>query len=129
MTEHTPKEFQALLAESGKRLDRRMVSTMSRAAGNIKRDWRAQAATKNTNYARKYPGSIIMRRTLIKDGVVTVVVEPRWGKRGQGNLGPILEHGGRHNRPQHSNQQALDRELPNVLHWLTKLATEAITKP
>ena len=124
MTAYTTKQYQALLAQAGRQMNPQAVRTMNRAAGNIKRDWRERAASANPVHAQKYAGSIVMRRTMIDDGQITITVEP--GGRGQGKLGAILEHGGPHNAPQRSNTAALGAELPNLLHWLAKLAADSL---
>jgi hypothetical protein len=126
VTTYTPKEFAAHLATSGQRMNPKMRSTMNRAAGNIKRDWRAQAAAKNPAHARKYAGSIVMKRTVIVDGNLTITVTPRFGGRSQGNLGPVLEYGGDHSVAQLSNMSALERELPSLLTWLSKIAADTV---
>ncbi len=76
MTTYTARQYAEHLATVGLRLNPKMKSTMSRAAGNIKRDWRDRAARKNPTHAPKYAGSIIMRRAVIQDGGYTVTVEP-----------------------------------------------------
>ena len=124
MTVYTVKEWQAQLAQAGRELNPLAVRTMNRAAGNIKRDWRTRAAGANPVHAAKYSGSIVMRRTMVSNGEVTITVEP--GGRGQGKLGAILEHGGPHNAAQRSNTDALAEELPNLLKWLAKIAVKPL---
>lgn len=127
MTIYTPKQYAEKLAGSGQQLNRAMVATMTRAAGNIKRDWRAQAAQKNPKHAKNYPGAIIMRRIIITEGNVVATVEPRWGKHGQGNFGPVLEYGGEHSAAQLSNIVALEREAPTLIRWLEKIAADSVS--
>lgn len=126
MATYTAKQYAALLNNVGLELDRRLRPTMSRAAGNIKRDWRDRAAAKNPTHAPKYAGSIIMRRAVVDQGGYTVTVEPRFGRSGQGPLGSVLEKGGRHSAAQQSNVEALEKELPTLLEYLAKYAADAI---
>ena len=128
MTTYTVKGYQALLAQSGREVNRNAVRTMNRAAGNIKRDWRARAAVKNPVHAPKYAGAIVMRRTIVGSDGLTVTVEPRFTRHGQGSLGPVLEYGGANgSRPQMSNIEALAGELPSLLGWLSRIARDSLT--
>lgn len=126
MTVYTAKEYANVLAAAGLKINPQMIRTMNRAAGQIKRDWRSRAAEKNPVYAKKYAGSIVMRRTVVQNGQVTITVEPRFGRRGQGPLGPVLEYGGRYSAAQRSNVESLEAELPNLLFWLAKIAADTI---
>lgn len=123
---YTVKQYQEHLATAGLRLHRPMVSTMNRAAGNIKRDWRAQAAAKNKVHAPKYAGAIVMRRTVVVHGNVVATVEPRFTKRSQGPLSTALEFGGQYSAPQRSNINALESELPSLEKWLLKMAGDVL---
>ena len=124
MTEtFTPKEYAEHLAEAGKVLNRQAVATISRAAGNIKRDWRDRAAVSNKRAAKKYPSTIVQRRTKLEAGYITATVETV--SRGQGKLGAILEHGGPRNAPQLNNRKAAAVEAPNLAEWLARLAADS----
>lgn len=122
----TLREYAAHLAEGGRRLEPKMVKTMMRGGYNIRDDWRKRAAAKNPIHARRYPGTIVMRRVIVVDGLLTVTVEP--AGYGQGKLGQVLEYGrgGARNAGQMSHLEALDAEVPEVLHWLRKIAADTL---
>ncbi len=126
MSTWTAKQFAEHLATTGRRLDPIVTKTVNRAAMNIKEDWRRRAAEKNPpgSASAKYPSTIVQRRGTVEGGVYTAAVEPL--SKGQGLLGAILEHGGAHNAPQHSNVEAADAEAPNLAKWLAKAAKDAI---
>ena len=97
---------------------------MTRAGLNIRDDWRKRAASKNPVHAKKYPSTIIMRRTIVVDGMLTVTVEP--GPWGQGKLGMVLEYGTPWSAAQMSHMEALDAETPELMRWLAKAAADAV---
>lgn len=123
----TPAEFAAHLASSGQRLNPLLVKTMNKAGYQIRDDWRSRAAAKNPIHAPKYPSTIHMGRTIVNSaGEVIVTVEPL--AIGQGNLGMVLEHtGNAWSRAQHSDQEAVDAEIPVLLGWLQKLIVDVVT--
>lgn len=126
MTTYTLAEYRDHLAGAGKRLAPKMVKTMQRGGLTIRDDWRRRAASKNPVHARKYASTIIMRRTIVVDGALTVTVEP--GPWGQGKLGQVLEYGrgGALNAPQISHLEALEAELPNMVKWLAVIAADSV---
>lgn len=124
MTVYTTKQYAEHLASVGRRLDPLMVRTMNRAGLNIRDDWRKRASRKNPIHAKKYPSTIVMRRTIVVDDYITVSVEP--GSWGQGKLGMVLEYGGPLSRPQLSNVEALNAEAPELVKWLAKIAGDVI---
>jgi hypothetical protein len=124
MTAYTLKEYAAHLAAAGKQLDPAMKRTMTKAGLNIRDDWRKRATAKNPVHAKKYPSTIIMRRTIVVDGMLSVTVEP--GSWGQGKLGMVLEYGTPWSAAQMSHMEALEAETPELLRWLAKAAADAV---
>lgn len=105
----------------------RALPVMHRAGNNIQRDARQFAP--GAPRARAYPSTITYDLT-VEDGAIVVEVGPDRELNGQAKLGNIFEYGApaldvpaqAHLGP------ALDREIPNVDHFLGEVAARSILR-
>jgi len=89
---------------------------VKRGAMNIKRDWRGNAAARNSRHARRYPYSI----TYDMKTKLEAEIGPVTGKD-QGFLGRVFEYGGVHSPPFDDGKRAVDKELPRFEQQLAKI--------
>jgi hypothetical protein len=122
VTTYTPEEYAAHLRTSGKRLNEAIVPVLNRAAFNIRDGWQKRAREANRVHAPDYAQSIQRGKLLVERNTFTVTVEPIG--RGQGPFGMILEYGTPTSAPQLSHVAALKEELPNLMRWTRKVASE-----
>lgn len=85
---------------------------------NIKKGARANATASSGAHAAQYPATITYDPD--PDGLGGEVGPER---RGQGNLGPILEYGSANNPPHRDLGRALDEEEPRFLTEAAKIGT------
>lgn len=95
------------------------VAVVAKGALNVKNEARKNAQASAGTHAKLYPGTITYDPT---DGGLAAEIGPE--KRGQGNLGPILEYGngGAKNPPHRDLGRALDVEEPRFLAEAAKIA-------
>lgn len=93
------------------------AAVVAKAALNVKEEARRNAQQTSGTHARKYPGTITYG---IDNGGLGAEIGPE--RRGQGNLGPLLEHGSRNNPPHRDLGRALDTEEPRFLLEAAKMA-------
>lgn len=84
-----------------------VVKVVKKAATNVKKNWRENAAATAGAHASQYPSTISYD---IKDQGLSAEIGPE--KRGQGNLGNLLEFGSANNPPHNDGKRALDKEEP-----------------
>jgi len=93
------------------------AALVAKGALNIKDEARKNAKASSGTHAAKYPSTITYG---IDAGGLGAEIGPE--RRGQGNLGPILENGSVHNQPHRDLGRALDAEEPRFLAEAAKLA-------
>jgi hypothetical protein len=79
----------------------------------------AAQARRNASGRRHLPGYPATITSEPSVGMAEVSAEVGPEKRGQGNLGHIIEHGGRYSRPHMDVHQAVEEELPR---WYRAIA-------
>ena len=94
-------------------------AVVAKGALNVKNDARRNAEASSGKHAAGYPATITY-----SEPVVGPLVESEIGpeKRGQGNLGPILEYGSVNNQPHRDLGRALDVEEPRFLAAAMEIA-------
>lgn len=102
--------FAAELAEAAAAATTQSAAVVAKAALNIKEEARRNATASSGTHAKKYPGTITYD---VDAGGLSAEIGPE--RRGQGNLGPILENGSVHNPPHRDLGRALDSEIPRFL--------------
>lgn len=100
----------------------RAAAVVAKAAVNVKEEARRNAQVSSGKHAKDYPGTITYD---LDAGGLGAEIGPE--KRGQGNLGHILEYGkvtygGVHNPPHRDLGRALDAEEPRFVAEALKLA-------
>lgn len=105
------------LAASAASVSTRAAAVVAKGALNVKNDARANAKASSGTHAAKYPDTITYSPDL---GGLSAEIGPE--KRGQGNLGPILEGGSVNNPPHRDLGRALDNEEPRFMAEAAKLA-------
>lgn len=99
----------------------RAAAVVAKAAVNVKQEARKNAEASSGKHAKLYPGTITYG---LEAGGLGAEIGPE--KRGQGNLGHILEYGkvtfgGVHNPPHRDLGRALDSEEPRFIAEAVKL--------
>ncbi len=91
-------------------------AVVKKGAVNVKNDWRRNASASSGRHARQYPGTI--------DFDMKSDMEAEIGpqKRGQGNLGHLLEYGTATSGPHWDGKRAADEETPKFEKELEKLS-------
>ena len=107
----------ATAAASAPELARGVVA---KGALNVKNQARINAKETSGTHAAKYPDTITYSEPTILGALVESEIGPE--KRGQGNLGPILENGSVHNPPHRDLGRALDDEEPRFLAAAAEIA-------
>ena len=107
--------LRADLLNEGSTIGRKVHAVMKKAAVNIKQEWRSNAAASSGRHAAGYPSTI----TFDERSEQEIIIGPE--KRGQGNLGAILEYGSVHNPPHNDGKRAADKEEPNLEREIEKL--------
>jgi hypothetical protein len=95
----------------------RAAAVVAKGALNVKEEARANAKVSSRVHAAKYPDTITYG---LDPGGLGAEIGPE--RRGQGNLGPILEYGSVHNQPHRDVGRAMDSEEPRFLAEAAKLA-------
>lgn len=95
----------------------RAAAVVAKGLLNIKSDARRNAEQTSGAHAAKYPETITYG---VDAGGLSGEVGPE--RKGQGNLGPILENGSRNNPPHRDLGRALDSEEPRFIAEAVKLA-------
>lgn len=103
-------ELVALAADLGKVKGDSVKPVIAKSAASIQKLWRANAKASSGRHARQYPSFISFD---IVDRGFGAEIGPT--KRGQGNLGAILEYGSVHNPPHHDGKRAWQAEEPKLL--------------
>lgn len=107
------REFQLAAAE----MPARAAALVAKGALNVKEEARRNATQSSGTHAAKYPETITYE---VDVGGLGAEIGPE--RRGQGNLGPILEYGSRNNPPHRDLGRALDAEEPRFLAEAAKLS-------
>ena len=94
----------------------RGAAVVAKGLNNIKGEARRNATASSGTHAAQYPGTITYG---IDEGGLGGEVGPE--RKGQGNLGPILENGSVHNPPHRDLGRALDAEEPRFLEEIAKI--------
>jgi hypothetical protein len=102
------REAHQIVSETG--------AVVKKGAMNVKTDWRSNAAASSGRHARLYPATI--------DFDMKSDLEAEIGpqKRGQGNLGHLLEYGTATSGPHDDGKRAADKEEPRFEKELEKLS-------
>lgn len=95
------------LAAAGTRVTAAAAGVVAKGALNVKEGARRNATASSGTHAAQYPSTITY--DLDPDRLGAEIGPER---RGQGNLGPILEYGSAHNPPHRDLGRALDTEEP-----------------
>lgn len=103
-------ELRALARDLGRVKGDTVKPVLAKSAAAIQKGWRANAKASSGKHARSYPGYISTDAT---DRGFGFEVGPT--KRGQGNLGAILEYGSVHNPPHHDGKRAYEAEEPKLI--------------
>ena len=102
------REAHQIVSETG--------AVVKKGATNIKTDWRSNAAASSGVHAAQYPATI----NFDMKGDLEAEIGP--DKRGQGNLGNLLEYGSVKNPPHSDGKRAADKEEPRFEKELEKLS-------
>lgn len=106
------------LAAAAESAPARCAAVVAKGALNVKNEARRNAEQSSGTHAAKYPSTIGYD---LVPGLIAADIGPE--RRGQGNLGPILEGGSVHNSPHRDLGQAVDNEEPRFLAEAAKLAS------
>lgn len=94
------------------------AAVVAKTALMVKEEARRNATASSGTHAKLYPGTITYG---VDAGGLSAEIGPE--RRGQGNLGPILENGSVHNPPHRDLGRALDTEEPRFIAEALKLGT------
>lgn len=114
--ETTLAAFARELELSATSMPARGAAVVAKGALNVKNEARSNARASSGTHAAKYPDTITYG---IDPGGLGAEIGPE--RRGQGNLGPILENGSVHNPPHRDLGNALDAEEPRFLEEVARL--------
>jgi HK97 gp10 family phage protein len=109
------------LKAGAEKAEKGVEKVLRKAAVNIKKEWRRNARATSGRSARHYPNTINYDE---ENSGMRYVIGP--DKRGQGNLGAILEYGSVHNPPHHNGLRAADKEEPKLLKYIEKAAGDVL---
>ena len=111
-------QLAADIAAGQRKTETEMRRVVFRGAMNVKRDWRSNVSATAGRRARAYAGSIGFD---LDNGDVTATVE---AKGGGSTFGAILEYGTATSPPHNDAKRALDKEQPNFVKAVEKVARE-----
>lgn len=109
-------EWALMLQRAAAEVVAESAAVVGKGLHNIKTEAVNNAKASSGTHAAKYPDTITYSPD---DGGLSGEVGPE--KRGQGNLGPILENGSVHNPPHRDLGRALDNEEPKFLAEVSKI--------
>lgn len=87
-----------------------VLNVFEDGAGELRDEWRRNAVVSSRYHARFYPATIDYSQ--LPGATIDFEVGPR--RKGQGNLGPILEFGSVNNPPHLDGQRAADDVIPRL---------------
>jgi hypothetical protein len=96
-----------------------------KAAVNVKKGWRENAAATAPVHAKAYPYSITFDDPTVVSGTISVEIGPDKGKR-QGALGNLLEYGSANNPPHNDGKRAAEAEHDAFASYVLKAGGEAL---
>lgn len=120
---YTPEQFATILLNAAREAPGEAKDVVKDNAQQLRGNARRNAAAANPVHARAVPGTINFD---VEGGGLSA--EIGYDKRGQGNLGAILEYanGGARNSPQRNLGRALDMQEPRFMDDLGDMGERVI---
>lgn len=121
------RQLETDLATVGHQAHDQARAIVTKAAVNVKKDWRENAKHSAGKHAPAYPYSITFDEPKTAGGQISIEVGPDKAKR-QGALGNLIEFGSANNPPHNDGGRALDAEEPRLASFAEKLAADLLRR-